>query len=76
MVNSLLEEKSEIPFIIIASVSVGGVFLLIINIVLLHCFIQKRKAENAKDNISVGMSKVFLQWKCNRFWMGLLCNAY
>ena len=61
MVNSLLEEKSEIPFIIIASVSVGGVFLLIINIVLLHCFIQKRKADNSKDNISIGMfESVFL----------------
>ena len=58
MVNSLLEEKSEIPFIIIASVSIGGVFLLIVNIVLLHCFIQKRKNDNDKDSISIGMLKI------------------
>ena len=58
MVNSLLEEKSEIPFIIIASVSIGGVFLLIVNIVLLHCFIQKRKNDNDKDSISIGMFKI------------------
>ena len=58
MVNSLLEEKSEIPFIIIASVSIGGVFLLIVNIILLHCFIQKRKNDNDKDSISIGMLKI------------------
>ena len=55
MINRYLEEKSEIPFLIIASVSVGGVILLIINIILLHCFIQRRKAENAKDDDSLGM---------------------
>ena len=55
--NRILEEKSEIPFLIIASVSVGGVVLLIINIILLHCFIQRRKADNnAKDDVSLGMS--------------------
>ena len=61
MANSLLEEKSEIPFIIIASVSIGGVFLLIVNIVLLHCFIQKRKNDNDKDSISIGMFKIEVQ---------------
>ena len=55
MINRYLEEKSEIPFLIIASVSVGGVILLIINIILLHCFIQRRKAENTKDDVSLGM---------------------
>merc|ERR1719221_114762 len=56
MINRYLEEKSEIPFLIIASVSVGGVILLIINIILLHCFIQRRKAENTKDDVSMGRS--------------------
>ena len=55
LANSLLEEKSEIPFIIISGVSVGGVFLLIVNIILLNFFIQRRKDENAKDNVSLGM---------------------
>ena len=55
MINSVLEERAEIPFIIIASVSVAGIFLLILNVVLLYCFIQNRKSENRKDNLSVGM---------------------
>ena len=55
LANSLLEEKSEIPLIIISGVSVGGVFLLIVNIILLNFFIQKHKNENAKDNVSLGM---------------------
>jgi len=55
MINSVLEERAEIPFIIIASVSVAGIFLLILNVVLLYCFIQNRKSENLKDNLSVGM---------------------
>lgn len=53
VINNLLAEKSEIPLIIIASVSLGGLALLIINIALLHCYIQKRKG--VKDSYSVGM---------------------
>lgn len=56
MINSVLEERAEIPFIIIASVSVAGIFLLILNVVLLYCFIQNRKTENIKDNLSLGGS--------------------
>jgi len=52
VINNLLAEKSEIPLIIIASVSLGGLALLIANIALLHCYIQKRKG--VKDSYSVG----------------------
>ena len=60
MINSVLEERAEIPFIIIASVSVAGIFLLILNVVLLYCFIQNRKTENIKDNLSLGTSMSLL----------------
>jgi len=56
MINSVLDKRAEIPLIIIASVSLAGIFLLILNVVLLYCFIQNRKSENTKDNLSLGGS--------------------
>jgi len=56
LINSVFEERAEIPLIIIASVSVAGIFLLILNVVLLYCFIQNRKSELTKDNLSLGGS--------------------
>ena len=60
--NSVFEERAEIPLIIIASVSVAGILLLILNVVLLYCFIQNRKSEN---NISHVIKRATLKEYCS-----------
>ena len=63
MINSVLEKRAEIPLITIASVSVAEIFLLILNVVLLYCFIQNRNTENTNDNLSLGnKSTIYLSY--------------
>jgi hypothetical protein len=45
----VLEVKGEIPFIIIVSVSVAGVLLLLLNIVLVSCFVQRRCSVSSRE---------------------------
>ena len=54
MINSVFEERAEIPFIIIGSVSIAGILLLILNVVLLYCFIKHRKSDQEKGKLSLG----------------------
>lgn len=44
MVDTVLAVKGDLPFIIIVSVSVVGVLLLLLNIVLVLCFVRRRCA--------------------------------
>jgi len=41
----LFEEKGDIPFIVIVCVSVAGIFLLILNVILISCFIHKKRVK-------------------------------
>lgn len=43
MIREALEDQGEIPMIVIVSVSVCGTILLLLNIVLISCFVHKRK---------------------------------
>ena len=48
-IQTVLEVKGEIPFIIIVSVSVAGVLLLLLNIVLVSCFVQRRCSVSSRE---------------------------
>ena len=41
-INSVLSEKEDIPFLIIVTVSAVGVVLLLLNIVLVSCYVRRR----------------------------------
>ena len=47
-INTVLSEKEDIPFIIIVTVSIAGVLLLLLNIVLVSCFVRRRYSGPAK----------------------------
>jgi len=49
MILEALEEKSEIPLIVIISVSVCGTLLLCLNIVLISCFVHKKKQKEKEQ---------------------------
>ena len=48
MIREALEGKGEIPLIVIVSVAICGTILLLLNIILISCFIHKRR-QNAKN---------------------------
>lgn len=45
MIREALEGKGEIPLIVIVSVSICGTVLLLLNIVLISCFVHKRRQQ-------------------------------
>lgn len=45
MINEVLEVKGDIPFIVIVCVSVAGILLLILNVILISCFIHKKRVK-------------------------------
>ena len=48
MIREVLDGKGEIPLILIVGVSVCGTVLLLLNIVLISCFVHKKKKEEAE----------------------------
>ena len=52
-ITSVFQQKEDIPFIIIMTVSVIGVPLLLVNIVLVSCFVHKRCRLNNDGRIIV-----------------------
>jgi len=46
MMREALEGKGEIPLIVIVSVAICGTVLLLLNIILISCFIHKRRRQN------------------------------
>ena len=51
----MLVVKGEIPFIVIISVSVAGLLLLVLNVVLVSCFIHKRRGKHGgRDHLRNG----------------------
>ena len=56
-----LEDQGEIPLIVIVSVSVCGTILLLLNIVLISCFVHKKRQQKLlkdKENGSESGSNV------------------
>ena len=45
----MLSEKEDIPFLIIVSVSAVGVVLLLLNIVLVSCYVRRRMSVAEKS---------------------------
>ena len=54
MIQSVLEERGELPAIIIVTVATAGVLLLCLNAVLLYCFVHNRRAGAGMDTLSEG----------------------
>ena len=54
MIQSVLEERGELPAIIIVTVATAGVLLLCLNAVLLYCFVNNRRAGPGMDTLSEG----------------------
>lgn len=54
MIQSVLEERGELPAIIIVTVATAGVLLLCLNAVLLYCFVHNRRAGPGMDTLSEG----------------------
>ena len=55
MIRSL-EDQAEIPLIVIVSVSVCGTILLLLNIVLISCFIHKKRQQKLLKDKENGSS--------------------
>ena len=51
-----LEDQGEIPLIVIVSVSVCGTILLLLNIVLISCFVHKRRQQKILKDKENGSS--------------------
>ena len=49
MIQEVLDGKGEIPLIVIVSVSVCGTVLLLLNIVLISCFVHKKKRKEEAE---------------------------
>ena len=51
-----LEDQGEIPLIVIVSVSVCGTILLLLNIVLISCFVHKKRQQKILKDKENGSS--------------------
>ena len=51
-----LEDQGEIPLIVIVSVSVCGTILLLLNIVLISCFVHKKRQQKVLKDKENGSS--------------------
>ena len=51
-----LEDQGEIPLIVIVSVSVCGTILLLLNIVLISCFVHKKRQQQILKDKENGSS--------------------
>merc|ERR1719153_67960 len=54
MIQSVLEERGELPAIVIVTVSAAGVVVLCVNVVMVYCFVQQRRS--GKEGITDGGS--------------------
>jgi len=54
LIQSVLEERGELPAIIIVTVAIAGVLLLCLNAILLYCFVNNRRAGAGMDTLSEG----------------------
>ena len=50
MIREVLDGKGEIPLILIVGVSVCGTVLLLLNIVLVSCFVHKKKKKEEAEH--------------------------
>ena len=50
MIREVLDGKGEIPLILIVGVSVCGTVLLLLNIVLISCFVHKKKKKEEAEH--------------------------
>ena len=50
MIREVLDGKGEIPLILIVGVSVCGTVLLLLNIVLISCFVHKKKMKEEAEH--------------------------
>ena len=54
LIQSVLEERGELPAMIIVTVAIAGVLLLCLNAILLYCFVNNRRAGAGMDTLSEG----------------------
>ncbi|XP_022238998.1 nephrin-like [Limulus polyphemus] len=57
VMTEVLSEKGELPRIIIISVSVVGTFLLVLNIILVICFVRRRRKKRLEEESDQTSSK-------------------